>query len=263
MFLDPSATPFDLRFRLFRIPVRVQPWFWIIMAALGWGIVDGAAVFEGGIAPGQRLPFLLLWVACTFVSILLHEMGHVFMGRCFGSDGHIILYGFGGLAVGSNNLRRSWQRIAVSIAGPGIQLGLYGLLFVLIRRLSTAEHPARVSPVAHYALTWLMWINLFWPLLNLLPIWPLDGGMIAREVIGWFARDRAVAISLVVSMIVAAGLALNEFIIYRGGHSFLPYGLSLGGDLYMAIFFAIFAVNNYFEMQAARYQYSQWDKGGW
>src|SRR5207302_5403914 len=65
----------------------------------------------------RSVSYLLIWIACTFVSILIHELGHVFMGRLFGSHGHIVLYSFGGLAIGSSALRSRWQRIAVYFAG--------------------------------------------------------------------------------------------------------------------------------------------------
>ena len=32
---SPEVTPYDLRFRLFRIPIRVHPLFWLIMLILG------------------------------------------------------------------------------------------------------------------------------------------------------------------------------------------------------------------------------------
>ena len=64
------------------------------------------------------MPYLVLWIICVFVSILIHEMGHVLMGRLFGAEGHIVLYSFGGLAIGSKRLADRWQRIAVSFAGP-------------------------------------------------------------------------------------------------------------------------------------------------
>ena len=76
----------------------------------------------------------MLWIACVFLSILLHEFGHVWAGRGFGSDASIVLYSFGGLAVGASDQRLRWQRIIVYLAGPGIQFAAaperFGLPFV-------------------------------------------------------------------------------------------------------------------------------------
>ena len=150
---EPNATSFDVRFRIFGIHVRVHPLFWLFSAILGWP--SGLARNE------QRLlvPFVLIWIGCVFVSILIHELGHVLMGRLFGSDGYIVLYSFGGVAVGSNDLRRRWQRILVTLAGPLVQLLLFGLtlLAVLFLRLPEA---ARHSPLLRELVNDLLLINL-------------------------------------------------------------------------------------------------------
>src|SRR5712692_1149687 len=46
-------------------------------------------------------------------------------------------------------------------------------------------------------------VNFYWPILNLLPVWPLDGGRISRETFEWLMPERGTATSLIVSMIVA------------------------------------------------------------
>src|SRR5690606_15236505 len=98
--------PWDLRWRMFGIGVRVHPTFWLFSLLMGWQFME-------------RSPWLvLIWVLATFVSILIHEMGHVIAGRIFGSPGNIVLYSFGGLAIGSYQYARAWQRIIISLAGP-------------------------------------------------------------------------------------------------------------------------------------------------
>ena len=62
-----AETPYDLRFRLLGIPVRVHPLFWVVMAVLGW--------------QDHNLPMVAVWVACVFVSILVHEYGHGLMAK--------------------------------------------------------------------------------------------------------------------------------------------------------------------------------------
>src|SRR5262249_16510341 len=123
---DPTPTPLDLRFRLFGTDVRVHPFFWIITAIFGWSW-SGLKVL-----PGNGIGEVVLWILCVFVSVLLHEFGHVWMGRAFGARGHIVLHSMGGLAIGSANVPSRWQRILVSAAGPGIQLALFGVLYGLL-----------------------------------------------------------------------------------------------------------------------------------
>ena len=104
--------------RLFGVNIRINPWFWLMSAVLGWSRVQSG------------VPFLLIWMACVLVSILVHEFGHVMMGRLFGSDGHIVLYSFGGLAVGSIQIPNWWKRVLVSLAGPMAGFLLWGMLIL-------------------------------------------------------------------------------------------------------------------------------------
>jgi len=79
----------------------------------------------------------------------------------------------------------------------------------------------------------LLWINLVWPILNLLPVFPLDGGQIVRQLCeGWFG-PRGVVVSLSISIAVAALLALAafRFLLHPGGVTVLgspvhPQGVS-------------------------------------
>ena len=244
--LTPQPTPFDLHWRMFGIDVRVHPFFWVMAAILGWSWS----------VPG--LEYLLLWVLCVFGSVLFHELGHVVMGRIFGSEGHILLYSFGGLAIGSSNLRRRWQRILVLFAGPVAQLFLFVVilafaLFVLPAASNVAAH-GRQMPMLNAVVIMLLEINLIWPLLNLLPIFPLDGGQISREVLEGFLGERGVVAALGISCGVAGILAL-DMLLQQYGKGFIPF-LPFGG-WYTAIFFALLAVSSFQLLQAERNR-SRW-----
>jgi len=220
---QPEPTNADLRFWIFGTHVRVHPLFWLMSAILGWDLLP------------LGFQYLAIWVVCVFVSILIHEFGHIFMGRRFGSEGYIVLHSFGGLAVASNSLSSPWKRIAVSAAGPAVQLALYCLL-----RLIPIDQLPR-SPYLKLTYVFLLDINLYWPLLNLLPIYPLDGGQITRDFLSIFVPRRAVRASLLISAIVAGIIALNSLSEhYRGPH--VPW-IYTGGIL-GAIFFGLMAASN-------------------
>src|ERR1022692_4609202 len=85
-FLEPAPTWFDWNFRLFSASVRVSGWFWILPVLLG----VACASFLGPSC-------YFVAIGCCFVSILLHEFGHVLAGRRFGTDSYIVLNGFGGV----------------------------------------------------------------------------------------------------------------------------------------------------------------------
>jgi len=233
MLLMPSQTPYDLTFTLFRTPVRVHVSFWIVAALLGWSILEA-----------NGIGFLLLWVVCVLVSILLHEFGHVWAGKLFGSDGEILLYSFGGLAIGASELRVRWQRVVVYLAGPAIQLALYGALYLNL--LYGPMDAILDSRVARAAYGMMLEINLFWPLLNLLPIWPLDGGKVTSEVAQAVSPREGFRVALMVSMGAAVFVAVNT-ILRMNGRPHVPY-LAFGG-MYTVILFALLAFESYTLLQ--------------
>ncbi len=235
--LEPEHTQFDLRFRMLGTDVRVHPMFWLVSAFLGWSFLDAG------------FSYLFLWVVWVFVSILLHEFGHVLAGRLFGTDGHIVLYSFGGLAIGSSNLASRWQRVVVFFAGPGIQLVFYGALwcglhYFLLPRMGWKS----LSPMVRISLLQLLWINWFWPMLNLLPIWPLDGGKIARELFDWLMPGRGIRTALGISLLVSGFLAVNALAGYAG-HPLIESEYLPSGDLYIALLFGLLAFSNFQELQ--------------
>jgi len=263
--MQPEPTQFDLRWRMFGVPVRVTPWFWIVSALMGWSAIN------------LGLHYIILWIACVLVSILIHELGHVLVGRLFGSDGHIVLYGFGGLAIGSSDLPRRGQRIAVYLAGPFagfLFLGLVvlGVLLVDPDRLTPLLEQIKfwlglpLDPVpallqfdeltlAQEAIENLFWINLFWGILNLMPIWPLDGGQISRELFLASNPVHGLRRSLGLSALTAALLAVQA-LAATYGHSPVP----VPSGLYSALFFGLLAASSFQAMQTVTVRRSRrWD----
>src|SRR5260370_37399027 len=62
---------------------------------------------------------------------------------------------------------------------------------------------ATINPLLKRAVSYLVWINLFWGILNLFPIWPLDGGQISRDLLDWILRANGIRVSLGISIVVA------------------------------------------------------------
>jgi stage IV sporulation protein FB len=269
LFFEPQETAWDLRWRMFGIAVRVHPMFWLITALMGRSALD------------EGVEFLLVWIACVFVSILIHELGHVLMGIAFGSHGHIVLYGFGGLAVGSNRLSDRWKRIAVSFAGPlagfvflGIVLaGLWienpeffpNYIRYLLRIFGIpADEMVPQAPVGQLripnglavsAVSDLIFINMLWGLVNLLPVWPLDGGMISREACEGASPQSGLRISLGISLVTAGVLALHSIMAYSG-RPLLPLKF---GSIYSAILFGLLAFQSFQLLQQAQAQRRHFD----
>jgi Zn-dependent protease len=192
-FLFPEPSRYDLHFTVGGIPTRVTPWFWLAQGAFGlfltvprfFHTLDGQHL----LAVPAELMLFPVWILCAFVSILVHELGHVLVGRWFGSDGEIVLTAFGGLAPGSPDLNSRFHRIAVYLAGPIAQFVLAGAVWSVSRWFQTGyykTHLGEPQMVVAWALSFLLYINIAWPLFNLLPIPPLDGGQVLREAVLWF-----------------------------------------------------------------------------
>jgi Zn-dependent protease len=235
MLATPEPTPYDLRFRFLGIPVRVHPLFWFASVVLGLGGGD------------EELVPILMWVGCVFVSILVHEYGHGLTARLFRCRPSIVLSGLGGLCAYEAERQLPWQRLAVLLAGPGAGLFFYGCIEVGMIALG--------RPQSHVGreILWDLWqINLFWSLVNLLPIWPLDGGQITGVVLTKLNRYKGTNRTHVISLITAALLAMLVLIYVK--------------DMFLGVFFAIFALFNYQRVQAhhhtARYGVAD-DEADW
>jgi stage IV sporulation protein FB len=238
MLLEPERTQFDLHFRMLGVDVRVHPMFWLMSALFGLDTLR------------EGVPYLVFWVICVFVSILLHELGHVFIGRVFGSYGHIVLFSFGGLAIGSSDLRSRWQRIAVYFAGPLAQFILYGLIWGFLYLDGSWLMLGKLPKPVLAGVAYLLFINLYWPLLNLLPVWPLDGGRISREILEWLMPAKGIRVSLGLSVLVAGLLAVNSLVAAARPDQAPLIPFLYAGGMYTALFFGLLALSSFQAMQA-------------
>lgn len=145
---------------------------------------------------------VLLWTISIFLSILIHELGHAFVGRKYGAVPVIHLHGLGGLTAFPGKPFSRRQHIAVTAAGPAssFALALASLLFVSIIPPTSQQDFWRLAAL-------LSVINFFLTILNLLPILPLDGGQILRDLLGPKRRE----VTRWIGVFFAAAAALWAF----------------------------------------------------
>ena len=250
---EPPESAYDLRFQLFRWPIRIAWGFWVMAIVLGYAWIQG--LDRSPESPGF-VPLLVLWAGAVLVSVLIHEMGHAAAFRQAGLDSEIVLYHFGGLAIPvagrmvgrSAGRLSSRENLAIAAAGPLAQLLFAALVVVVVR---VAGYDVRTLPayvlwipeaaggkpilnVGMFTLVnCLVWPSIAWAVLNLIPVWPLDGGRIARELISLFGGT--VRHSLIVSLVCAAGFAAWGF---------------TGQQIYLGFLFASLAVGNWQALQS-------------
>ncbi len=235
MLAIPEPTSFDLNFRLLGIPVRINPFFWAAAAFLGWQSHDG---FE-----------LLTWIACVFVSILVHEYGHGLTIMALSSQRpRIVFHYLGGLCVPEREQRSPWRQVLVSLMGPGAGFLLFGVVAVAgtvvlgitpFRGRMVHLPPSWYTPSVAQIYEDLIFINLYWGLFNLMPIYPLDGGQVTGVLLTMRDRRRGAAWGHIVSMAAAGLLALY---VYQQGATTT------------ALFLAYLGLINFQLYQAAKYQ---------
>lgn len=246
LFQVPPPTRYDLRFNLAGFPVRVHPLFWLIAVLLGYSSGD--------------IVQILVWVAVVFVSILVHELGHALAFRRYGLSSQIVLHFAGGLTIPESTYWGSrWatvalgpnQNIFISLAGPiaGFLLAALVMAAVVLaggsiltsRLLGVIPLPAMAllpfgGQVSNMFVTALLWVNIFWGVINLLPVHPLDGGSVIRNILVQVDPVDGVRKSLWISVIAGTLIALMAFFFLR--------------SIFMAILFGFLAFQSYQSLQA-------------
>ncbi|MCG8583923.1 MAG: peptidase [Pirellulales bacterium] len=250
---EPARTQADLNFPLLGVQVRVSPFFWLAAVILGMG---GSRILAGG--GGEADPKqVLIFVVAAFLSILIHEFGHVLAYRRYGIGAHIVLYHFGGLAVpGDAHFGAAYGRsldpkaqIFVSAAGPAAQLIAAACLVIVLKAggfsvllwiplvssytgLSTFLFQGDPIPnldMSAFVSSFLQ-VSVFWALINLMPVYPLDGGQISRNL--FVMKDPRGGIVNSLKLSIGTGILLAVYAIW-------------GQQVFMAILFGMLAFSSY------------------
>lgn len=238
-FRPPSQSRFDLNFTVLDFPVQVTPLFWVITVLFGIGLFN--------------IWLILLWIVVVFVSILIHELGHALAMRMYGQDAYIVLH-FGGLAVpvssrwGGPASRETTEQVVISLAGPiagflfagltlllalavGGEVSIDWLLFVIPIPSATVPGGFLVNGLVSL----ILWVNIFWGLINLVPTYPLDGGQVSRALFvqrdPWDGYRKSLWVSVIAGGIMAV------------------VGWLLLDSIYLAFLFGVLALQSYTEVQ--------------
>jgi Zn-dependent protease len=142
------------------IPVRASLGFFLLLAWFGF--------MHRGVG-GQGIVLVLVAVVLT---LLIHELGHAFVARRLRLGPQVLLHGWGGLCLHQRAPTRGGEAL-ITAAGPFAQLGVAGVVHLIADQLPA--HEAVVFFVDVFVL-----YSVAWGLLNLIPIFPLDGGHLLR-----------------------------------------------------------------------------------
>lgn len=206
--------------RSYSIPIRIEPFFWILAFLIGWLSSDsllGAA----------------LWMVVIFISVLFHEFGHALTAIVFGQNANITLTAFGGVTQRDGPKLSSWKEFLIVFNGPLAGFILY-LICVWLLTLPSVQNASFVL----YMVTVGTYINLFWTIVNLAPVHPLDGGQLVMVIFRALFGLKGVRIAFIVSCVLSIFIAIGFFLI----HAFLAGAI-----------FLMFAFESYRSFQASKY----------
>lgn len=179
-----------MRFSVLGIPVRVDVSFWLLIGLFG---LQQASVSPLGMVAAVE------WVALVFVGILAHELGHAIAFRRFDRKPEIVLYAMGGLTSAAGRLTPG-RRLISTLAGPFVGFALGGLAFAVVQ--AGLWDPDSSILARRIYVDWLF-INIGWGVLNLLPLYPLDGGQSLEALLQLLKVGQAERVTAAVSLIVA------------------------------------------------------------
>jgi stage IV sporulation protein FB len=164
---------------------------------------------------GYRDPaHALIWPVAITLSLLVHEFGHALVARHLRHSPSITLHGMGGLT-SRTRTGRDVEEATIIAMGPAAGLAL-GLVIFGLWQLPVNLRVA--TPFAESAVRILLYPCITWNLLNLIPLWPLDGGQLFRLGAGrWLSPQRAARVTHILSLVVVAALAIPA---YRAGMTF-------------------------------------------
>ena len=207
---------------MFGITIRVHILFviWIAWRLMGSHDWASTAAFLG----------------MLFGIVLIHEFGHCFGARSVGGFAeNILMWPLGGLAYAHAPMT-PWAQFVTVACGPLVNvvfcLGSGAILAVTAKTLAIFSlSPFDSIAIPHGAPPWFWylaifyWVNYFLLALNLLPIYPLDGGQLFQCLLWPFVGlQSALTIACQVGIAGCVGLGV--------------WGLSGGGG--MLIFIALF-----------------------
>jgi Zn-dependent protease len=222
MASEIPAAPMSGSFRMFRLAgiTVFLHWSWLLVAAFELQSRTGAYT-----SPIWNVVEYL----ALFAIVLMHEFGHALACRQVGGRAdRIVLWPLGGIAFIAPPPRPGALLWSI-VAGPLVNVVLLPVTLGINYWLHFGA--GDVNPdVQHFAAT-IAWINFLLLFLNLLPVYPLDGGQILQALL-WFVIGRVKSL-IVVSVIglvtgvtvVAVALAAGEwwYVVLAGFVAFQSY----------------------------------------
>ena len=173
-------------------------WSWFLVAVYQISMRDNPY----SLPAWKALEYLAL-----FLIVLMHEFGHALACRQVGGTAdQIVLWPLGGVAY-VNSPQRPGATLWSIAAGPLVNVVLAIISIPLLIELIRLRGIPDNASDTHIFLSSLTVVNLGLLVLNLMPVYPLDGGQILRALLWFpFGRARSLLISTIIGFFGGAGI---------------------------------------------------------
>jgi Zn-dependent protease len=175
-----------------RITINIHPVFWLLAGLIGW--------FSSHSVIG-----IIVWVGIIFISVLVHELGHATTAIIFKQNPVISIVALGGVTSYEGKNLKFWQQFLIVLFGPIFGCFLFLLAWGILAT-GIIKNPAIIQVVSLIRI-----VNVFWTIVNLLPVLPLDGGQLLRIALEAFFGIKGFKLSLFIGMLVAFGISIFFF----------------------------------------------------
>ncbi|WP_038655096.1 site-2 protease family protein [Prochlorococcus sp. MIT 0801] len=207
------------------IPLRIHPsWFLVFLYFTVSARDQFETVFDGQVSIWNGWVIGAFTASLLFLSVLLHELAHSFVAIGEGLKVRdITLFFLGGMANLEKECPTSKGSLKIAISGPVVSLLLAFLMILLSNKLSVS------NLILSNLLKQVGSLNFLIGVFNLLPIMPLDGGVILKSLIWHFTGSKRAGIKVAIT----SARLISFIAIFIGILSLLR------GNLYFAICFSI------------------------
>lgn len=194
-----------------RIPIYIHPIFWVLILVIGWLNSSSSGSFN------EQILTTAIWAVIILFSVLIHEYGHALTALAFGQQARIELVGLGGVTYRQGKKLKLWQDFIVVLNGP-----LAGFMLFLAAGIFK-QQIGESDTIISYVIFITMWANLFWTILNLVPVHPLDGGRLLSIIMEGIFGLKGLRFSFLISGILAVLISFFFFSLHAilGGAIFL------------------------------------------
>jgi stage IV sporulation protein FB len=181
-----------------RIPVIIYPQFWFVVGLLS--ISFNRSLFSESFSSG--LLEIFSWIFIILTSLLVHEFGHALTATYFGYKSQVEIAGFWGVTRRQGPKVSLLKEFFIVLNGP-----LAGFFLFLIARTALGFFSEEDGSIPKL-LRLFADVNYFWTILNLLPVYPLDGGQLMKIVMEFFWGAKALRVATLFSIFFGSVICL-------------------------------------------------------